>query len=301
MPPETATRPETARPRRSALFVPATNLRAQEKAKTLAADVLIFDLEDSVAPEVKETAREQLLPLLAAGGYGGREIVVRVNALDSQWAEADLAAVSRASVHGVLLPKVDSADDIHRAEAALNANGAPGDLAIWCMMETPRGVLNAQAIAAASPRLTCLAMGTSDLAKDLHAAHTPDRLPFLTSLGLCVLAARAAGVAILDSVYLDLNDEAGFAAICRQGRELGFDGKTVIHPKQLAATNETFSPGADELAWAEKIIAAYGAAAAAGKGVVVVDGQLIEHLHAAEARRLQAMAAAIKELEAALA
>ncbi len=277
------------RPRRSVLYMPGSNPRALEKGRGLPADGLILDLEDAVAPDAKATARDVVLSALRAGGYGRRELVVRVNALSTSWGQADLVAVARARAQAVLLPKVESADAVRQAEATLVAAGAPDELAIWCMIETPRGVLKSAEIAEASPRLACLVMGTSDLAKDLHAAHTPDRAPMLTSLGLCVLAARASGLAILDGVHLDLADDAGFAASCRQGRELGFDGKTLIHPKTIDAANAAFAPSAEEIAFARKIISAHAEAEAAGKGVVLVDGKLIESLHVQNARRLVAL------------
>ncbi len=281
--------PATDRPRRSVLYMPGSNPRALEKGRTLAADGLILDLEDAVAPDAKATARDVVISALRAGGYGRRELVVRVNALNTSWGQADLVAVARSRAQAVLLPKVESADAVRQAEATLVAAGAPAELAIWCMIETPRGVLKSAAIAEATPRLACFVMGTSDLAKDLHAAHTPDRAPMLTSLSLCVLAARANGLAILDGVHLDLSDDAGFAASCRQGRELGFDGKTLIHPKTIDVANAAFAPSADEIGFARKIIAAHGEAEAAGKGVVVVDGKLIEALHVQNARRLVAL------------
>jgi citrate lyase subunit beta/citryl-CoA lyase len=201
------------------------------------------------------------------------------------------------AVDGVLLPKVESADAVRLAVTALDNLGAPPSLAVWCMMETPLGMLHAEAIAAASPRVAGLVMGTSDLAKELHAAHTRDRLPMLTSLGLCLLAARAYGLAILDGVHLDLADDESFAASCRQGRELGFDGKTLIHPKTIEAANRVFAPSEDEVAWARRIIAAHAAAVAEGKGLLLVDGKLIENLHVAEAHRVVALADGIAELE----
>jgi citrate lyase subunit beta/citryl-CoA lyase len=192
--------------------------------------------------------------------------------------------------HGVLLPKVESADAVRQAEAVLAGAGAPDALAIWCMMETPLSMLHAEAIAASSPRVAGLVMGTSDLAKDLHAAHTRDRLPMITALGLCLLAARAYGLAILDGVHLDLGDDDGFSAACRQGRELGFDGKTLIHPKTIDIANRTFGPSADEVVHARRVIAAHADAVAAGKGVVLLDGALIENLHVEAARRMVALA-----------
>ena len=281
------------RPRRSMLYMPGSNARALEKGKTLPADALILDLEDAVAPDAKVAAREQVTEAVRAGGYGHRELLVRVNGLATPWGYDDLVAAATSGADAVLLPKVDSADMVRQVEAVLDAAGAPADLAIWCMMETPRGILHAEEIACASPRLGGLVMGTSDLAKALHAAHTALRLPLVTSLGLCLLAARAAGVAIMDGVYLDLSDDEGFAASCKQGAELGFDGKTLIHPKTLAAANEAFAPSDDEVAFSRKIIAAHAEAEAAGKGVVVVDGKLIENLHVENAKRLVALAEAI--------
>ena len=289
--------PASPRPRRSVLYMPGSNTRALEKARGLPADGLILDLEDAVAPDAKAMARENVAAALAAGDYGQRELVVRVNGLATPWGFDDLAVAARMGADAVLLPKVEGADAVRQAEALLVAAGAPSSLALWCMMETPLGVLHAEAIAAASPRVACLVMGTSDLAKDLHARHTRERLPMLTSLGLCLLAARAHGLAILDGVHLDLADDEGFAAACRQGRELGFDGKTLIHPKTIAAANATFAPSAEETAWARRVIAAHAEAEAAGKGVVLVDGKLIENLHVEDARRTVALAEQITEME----
>ena len=233
-----------------------------------------------------------------AGGYGRRELILRVNALNSPWGFEDLVAAATSGVDAVLLPKIESADAVRQAEQVLVAHGAPDSLAIWTMMETPRGMLRAEEIADSTPRMAAFVMGTSDLAKDLHCAHTPMRLPMITSLGLCMLAGRAAGLAVLDGVYLDLNDDEGFAASCRQGAELGFDGKTLIHPKTVGAANEAFAPSAAEIAWSRKIIAAHAEAEAAGKGVLLVDGKLIENLHVANARRLVALSEAIEALAA---
>jgi citrate lyase subunit beta/citryl-CoA lyase len=273
--------------------MPGANARALEKSRNLPADGLIFDLEDAVAPDAKEKAREQILAAVKQGGYGKREILIRTNGLNTPWGYDDLVAVAKAGADAVLLPKVESPEMVHQAESVLEAHGAPSDLAIWCMMETPRGMLHAEGIADASPRLGGLVMGTSDLAKDLQAQHTAMRLPLITSLGLCMLAARAARIAILDGVYLDLNDHEGFVDSCRQGAELGFDGKTLIHPKQLEAANEVFGPSEEELRLSRRIIEAYAAAEADGKGVVVVDGKLIEKLHVDHAERVVALAEAI--------
>ncbi|MBK1665350.1 CoA ester lyase [Rhodospirillum rubrum] len=276
----------SVRPRRSVLYMPGSNTRALEKARTLAADGLILDLEDATAPDAKEDARGHVCAAAQARSYGRREVLIRVNGLNTAWGHADLVACATSGCDGVLLPKVESADAVRQAEAILRAAGAPDDLALWCMMETPRGVLDVAAIAGASPRLAGLVMGTSDLAKDLHCAHTRERLPLITGLGLCLLAARANGLAILDGVHLDLQDDEGFALSCAQGRELGFDGKTLIHPKTIGAANAAFAPSAEEVAWSRRIIEAHAEAVREGKGVVLVDGKLVENLHVESARRL---------------
>ncbi len=273
--------------------MPGANARALEKGRTLDADGLILDLEDAVAPDAKSTARTQVVEAIGAGGYGHRELLLRVNGLSTPWGYDDLVAAATSGADAVLLPKVDSADMVRQAEQVLEGAGAPDALEIWCMMETPRGILRAEEIADASPRLGGFVMGTSDLAKDLHAAHTAMRLPMMTSLGICLLAARAAGIAILDGVYLDLSDADGFAASCMQGAELGFDGKTLIHPKQLEAANREFAPSEAEVDFSRRIIEAHAAAEAEGKGVLLVDGKLIENLHVENAKRLVAMAEAI--------
>ncbi len=281
------------RPRRSVLYVPGSNGRALEKARGLPADGLILDLEDAVAPAAKDVARRLALEALAAGGFGHRETVLRVNAPRTPWGAADLAAAARSGADAVLLPKVERAADVHAAVSALDAAGAPPALPVWCMIETPRGVLAANEIAASSPRLGCLVMGTSDLVKDLRARHTPARTEVLASLSAVLLAARANGLAALDGVHIDLSDEAGFEAACRQGRDLGFDGKTLIHPRTIDAANRIFAPGEAEVALARRIIAAHAAAEAAGQGVIVVDGRLVEALHVEESRRVVALAGAL--------
>ncbi len=282
------------RPRRSVLYMPGSNPRAQEKAKTLPVDGVILDLEDATAPDAKVEARAIIRRTLAdRAAYGRRELIVRVNGLDTPWGYEDLVEMAAAGADAILLPKVDSADVVRRSVAVLEANGAPAGLAVWCMLETARGVLRAEEIADSHPRLACFVMGTSDLARELDCAHTPLRLPMLTSLGLCLLAAKAAGLAILDGVYLDLQDAEGFEASCVQGRELGFDGKTLIHPRQIEAANRAFAPSEEEVARARKIIEAWRAAGAEGKGVVVVDGRLVENLHVAMAERTLALHEAI--------
>ena len=288
--------PAVFRPRRSLLYMPGSNPRALEKARSLPADGLIIDLEDAVAAAAKEEARAIVAAALAAGGYGGREIVLRVNPLDTPWGHADLAAAATLPIDAVLLPKVESADRVRLTVSLLEALGAPEQLSVWCMIETPLGILQAREIAAASPRLAVLVLGTSDLTTDLHAIATRDRLALITALGLAMLAARAHGLAILDGVHLDLTDEEGFALVCRQGRELGFDGKTLIHPTQIGPANAAFAPSAAEIEWSRRIIAAHAAAAAAGKGVVLVDGKLIESLHVENAQRLLGLAEGIEQI-----
>lgn len=293
--------PAHVRPRRSMLYMPGSNTRALEKGRSLPADALILDLEDAVAPDSKTEARANIVAALAEGGYGRREIIVRVNGLDTDWGANDIAAIAATGPDAILLPKVESAAMVQDAAERMATAGASENVSIMCMMETPLGILNAQEIAAASPRLSCLVMGTSDLVKDLHAAHTPERLPVLTSLSLVILAARAYGLAVVDGVHLDLQDDDGFAAQCQQGKELGFDGKTLIHPKTLAATNEIFAPSADEISEAHRVIDAHAEATAEGKGVVVLDGKLIENLHVENAKRVVATAEAIQALEQAAA
>ena len=285
--------PKSFRPRRSVLYMPGSNTRALEKGRSLAADALILDLEDAVAADAKIQARDNIMQAIAAGGYGYRELVVRINPLSTPWGYNDLAAICASKADALLLPKVESADMVRQAETAMASHGAPEDLAIWAMMETPLGMLHAEAVAASSPRLTCLVMGTSDLAKDLHASHTPDRMPMLTSLGMCLLAARAYKLDILDGVHLDLRDDEGLAYSCKQGAEMGFDGKTLIHPRTIEIANKAFSPSPEEVAWSHKIIAAHAAAMAEGKGVAVFEGKLIENLHVENAQRIVALAEAV--------
>ena len=278
------------RPRRSALYMPASNARALEKAKTLAADTVIFDLEDAVAPDAKTTARAAAVAAVKGGGYGTREILIRVNALDTAWAADDIAAAATLGADGIVLPKVGSAVDVRRAAEWLKDTHAPDSLTLWAMIETPRGVLAVQDIAAADSRLAGLIVGTADLAKDLHCAHPADRWPMLQALQMCVLAARAYDLVALDGVHLDIADMSAFDAACHQGRALGFDGKTLIHPNQIAGANAAFGPSEEDLARAHRIVAAHAAAAAQGQGVTLLDGRLVESLHVKEAERLLAQA-----------
>lgn len=288
----------TARPRRSVLYMPGSNARALEKGRTLSADGLILDLEDAVAPDAKEVARKQIVDAVKEGGYGMREILIRTNGLNTPWGYDDIVAASTSGADAILLPKVESADTVRQVEAIMDGAGAPAEMKIWCMMETPRGMLHAEEIADSTDRMGGFVMGTSDLAKELRCAHTPMRLPFMMSLNVCILAARAAGIAILDGVYLDLSDDEGFVEHCKQGQELGFDGKTLIHPKTVAKANEIFGPSDAEVEWSKKIIAAHADAEKEGKGVVVVDGKLIENLHVVTAKQVVAQAEAIVKMEA---
>lgn len=288
---------QSAHPRRSILYMPGSNARALEKGRGLDADGLILDLEDAVAPDAKETAREQILSALKEGGYGNRELIVRVNALGTPWGADDIRAIATSGADAILLPKVDNAEMVRAVEKLMVDCGAPHQMTIWCMMETPLGTLHAEKIAFSTPRLGGFVLGTSDLAKDLHATHTRYRLPMITSLGLCLLAARAAGISIIDGVHLDLADDEGFRNSCIQGLELGFDGKSLIHPKTIAVANEIFAPSQAEVDWSRTIISAHGEAEKEGKGVIVIDGKLIENLHVENARRLVNMAEAISKKE----
>jgi citrate lyase beta subunit len=290
---------QTVRPRRSVLYMPGANTRALEKARTLPADALIFDLEDAVAPEAKEAARTNVVLAAESRAYGKREIAIRCNGLGTPWGEADIEAIAKSGADAILVPKVESATQVTHVVSLLDTAGAPTDMAVWAMMETPKGILRAEEIAGAHPRLGLFVMGTNDLVKDMRARHTPMRLPMITALGIGMLAARAHGLAILDGVYNDIQDSEGFRAVCQQGLEMGFDGKTLIHPSQVEPCNEIFAPSVAELEMAGKIVAAFKAAQAEGKGVVTVDGRMIENLHVEQAERALALASAIKELQAA--
>jgi citrate lyase subunit beta/citryl-CoA lyase len=283
------------RPRRSVLYMPGSNPRALEKARGLAADCLLLDLEDAVAPEAKLEARGLVCAAVTAGGFGRRELIVRVNALDSPWGEADLHAAAAARPDAILVPKVSGPGDVEAAEAHLARSDAAGKIALWVMMETPLAILNAREIAASArrTRLAVLVMGTNDLAKELHCSQLPGREPLLASLATAVLAARAYGLCVIDGVCNDIQDTEGFAAVCRQGAALGFDGKTLIHPSQIEAANRIFAPRPKEVAWARQIIAAFEEPENKGKGVIRVEGRMVELLHAEEARRTVALADAI--------
>jgi citrate lyase subunit beta/citryl-CoA lyase len=281
------------KPRRSVLYMPGANERALEKAKTLPADALILDLEDAVAPDAKEAARERVCAAASSGEYGSREVTIRVNGLDTEWHDGDLRAVAQAGPAAVVVPKVNSVSDVRNIERALEFGGAPEHTKIWAMVETPIAMLHAEEIAAASERLSVLVMGTNDLANELHAEFVPGRTPLLGGLSLCLLAARATGKVILDGVYNDVKDPEGFEAECLQGRQFGFDGKTLIHPGQIEPCNRVFAPSKEEIAQARKIISAFEEAKAEGRGVATVDGRMIENLHVANAQRILALADAL--------
>lgn len=285
------------RPRRSALYLPGNNARALEKGKTLPADVLIFDLEDAVGPDAKTEARTKVCDAVASGSYSPREVVVRVNGRGTDWHDDDLAAVAGSPAHAVLVPKVETGDQVRALAATLERLGAPGELQLWVMIETPRSFLKADEIASASERLAALVVGTNDLVNDLHALDVPGRAPVVPALALAVLGARAAGKAVLDGVFNAITDAAGFRAEAHQGREMGFDGKTLIHPSQIGPANDAFGPSPGEVADARKIVAAYGQARAAGNSVITVDGRMIESLHVRNAERILALAERISETE----
>lgn len=281
-----------SRPWRSMLYIPGSKERALEKARALPCDAIIFDLEDAVAPEEKARARGLLAQTLATADYGGRARIVRVNGFDTEWGAEDVAAVAHLPVEGILLPKVDSPADIDRLAAA--APGRP----LWAMMETCTGVLNAAAIAA-HPAMAGFVIGTNDLAKEIGCRFRPDRMPLLGALQTCLMAARAQGLVCMDGVYNAFKDDQGLTWECEQGRDLGFDGKTLIHPAQVEICNSFFGPGEDEIALAQRQIAAFQEAQARGEGVAVVDGRIVENLHIVTARQVLARAEAIAALEAA--
>ena len=284
----------TYRPRRSVLYMPAANQRALEKAKDIPADALIFDLEDAVAPDAKELAREQACNAAASSDYGNRELTIRCNGLDTPWGREDILAAAEAAPSAVVIPKVDGPEYLAQVSEVLDEGGAPAATEIWAMVETPAGILCVDQIAQFE-RTAVLVMGTNDMAKELRASITQDRHALLPYLAMCLLAARAADVGILDGVYNDIKNEEGFEQVCRQGAEMGFDGKTLIHPSQVTPTNESFSPSLDELDFHQRVIEEFEAAQNEGRGVLTVDGKMIENLHVDEARRAIAMAQVIAE------
>ncbi len=285
------------RPRRSVLYMPGSNERALEKAKTLPADALILDLEDSVAPEAKEMARRQVCAAVEQGGYGRREVVIRINALDTPWGSADLEAAARVPADAILVPKVSQPADVLRAAEKAISAGASRTVRLWAMVETPAAILNAREIAAvaADPRslLACFVMGTNDLLKESRARALDGRVAVVPWLAITILAGRAYGLDVIDGVYNDFKNAEGFRAECEQGRTLGMDGKTLIHPSQIDPCNQVFSPSPEEIAWAHRVITAFAAGESAGKGVINVDGRMVERLHLAMAERTVAIGEAI--------
>ena len=288
------------RPRRSVLYMPGSNVRALEKAKTLPVDGVIVDLEDSVAPETKETARKQAADAVKAGGFGGREVFIRINGVDSPWHADDLSAAARAAPDVILVPKVSNPDTLELIGRRLLDMGTDRKTRVWAMIETPLAIFNILSIAAeardSETRLSGFVMGTNDLAKDTRARLVPGRAPMLPWLSMCVAAARIHGIDILDGVYNDIGNADGFINECRQGVDLGFDGKTLIHPSQIEPCNAAFSPSPAEVEWARKMIEAFDLPENRGKGVVSIDGRMVERLHADMARRTVAIAEAIQRL-----
>ncbi|WP_313406967.1 CoA ester lyase [Aeromicrobium sp.] len=283
------------RPRRSVLYMPGANERALEKAKSIDADALILDLEDSVSPDAKEAGRANVCAAVASGEYGHRELAIRVNSIGTQWHDDDVAAAAKAGPDAILVPKVESAEQVRSLVAAIEAAGAPDSTALWAMIETPQALLHAEDIAAAHERLTVIVMGTNDIVNETYGLHVPGRNPLvLTALSWTLLAVRAAGKVVIDGVYNDVKDAEGFAAEARQGREMGFDGKTLIHPSQVDPANEAFAPSEGDVERAQGMIAAFEEATAAKKGVATFNGKMIEELHIRDAKRILAYAEALQ-------
>ncbi len=284
----------TIRPRRSVLYMPGSNARALEKAASLPADALILDLEDAVAPEAKDIARTQVCAAVRDRRFGKREIIIRVNGLDTPWGHRDMEAAVAADPDAILVPKIDGPDDVAHAHQHMSV--AADSCALWLMIETPRAILNAKAIASAGGRLTCFVLGTNDLVKELHARHTPGREALMASLNIAVLAARANRLSVVDGVYNDIANVGGFQAMCEQGRAMGFDGKTLIHPSQVEPCNQAFSPDLEEIAQSRAILAAFSLPENKGKGTIALNGRMVELLHAEIARQTVALADAIEAL-----
>ncbi len=282
------------RPRRSVLYMPSSNERALEKAKTIACDALILDLEDAVAPEAKPEARRNAAAAVTSGEYGDRELTIRVNSIGTEWHDEDIRAAAQAGPHGIVVPKVNSADEVRSLVAAIESAGAPEHTRLWAMVETPEAIFNVRELAAASPRLAVLVMGTNDLVKETYSEHVPGRAPLLAALSLSLLAARAAGIAILDGVYNDVKNLDGFLDECEQGRQFGFDGKTLIHPGQVEGANAAFAPSEQAVEDARGLIAAWDARET---GVVTYNGRMVENLHVESAQRTLSIRAAIGALD----
>ncbi|MBJ7362002.1 MAG: CoA ester lyase [Ilumatobacteraceae bacterium] len=285
----------TMRPRRSVLYMPAANERALDKAKSLPADALIFDLEDAVSPDAKPDARRNAVAAARSGEYGNKEITIRCNGLETQWGADDLTAAAMAGVSAVVIPKINSVREVEAVSSALATAGAPGSMKIWAMIETPTAIFDVRAIAA-HPRVQTLVMGTNDLAKELRATQIRGRAPLMHHLATALLAAREAGKIILDGVFNDIKDADAFRDECLQGAQMGFDGKTLIHPSQVEIANDVWAPTADEVDYAQRVIAAFEEATAEGRGVITVDGRMIENLHVDNARRVLAVQQAIESL-----
>ena len=283
------------RPRRSVLYMPAANERALDKAKSIPADALIFDLEDAVSPDAKPDARRNAVAAARSGEYGNKEITIRCNGLETQWGADDLTAAAMAGVSAVVIPKINSVREVEAVSSALATAGAPGSMKIWAMIETPTAIFDVRAIAA-HPRVQTLVMGTNDLAKELRATQIRGRAPLMHHLATALLAAREAGKIILDGVFNDIKDADAFRDECMQGAQMGFDGKTLIHPSQVEIANDVWAPTADEVDYAQRVIAAFEEATAEGRGVITVDGRMIENLHVDNARRVLAVQQAIESL-----
>jgi citrate lyase subunit beta/citryl-CoA lyase len=283
------------RPRRSVLYMPAANERALDKAKTIAADCLIFDLEDAVSPDAKTDARANAVAAARSGEYGRREVTIRCNALSTQWGADDIAAAATSGISAVVIPKINSVSEVDAVSTVLSKAGAPQDLMIWAMVETPTAIFDVRHIAA-HPRVAALVMGTNDLAKELRATQIPGRAPLVPHLATALLAARESGKVILDGVFNDVKDLDAFRAECVQGATMGFDGKTLIHPSQVDIANDVWAPSPEEVDYSKRVIAAFEEAATEGRGVITVDGRMIENLHVDNARRVLAVQKAIEEL-----
>ena len=283
------------RPRRSVLYMPAANERALDKAKSIPADALIFDLEDAVSPDAKPDARRNAVAAARSGEYGNKEITIRCNGLETQWGADDLTAAAMAGVSAVVIPKINSVREVEAVSSALATAGAPGSMKIWAMIETPTAIFDVRAIAA-HPRVQTLVMGTNDLAKELRATQVRGRAPLMHHLATALLAAREAGKIILDGVFNDIKDADAFRDECLQGAQMGFDGKTLIHPSQVEIANDVWAPTAEEVDYAQRVIAAFEEATAEGRGVITVDGRMIENLHVDNARRVLAVQQAIESL-----
>jgi citrate lyase subunit beta / citryl-CoA lyase len=283
------------RPRRSVLYMPSSNERALEKAKTIPCDALILDLEDAVAPDAKEAARANAVAAAGSGEYGHREITIRCNGLDTPWGADDVAAAATSGAASVVIPKVGSVAYLDEISQRLDAAGAPAELTIWAMVETPTAIMDIRSIAA-HPRVNVLVMGNNDLAKELRTGVLPERTPLLPALAMALLGAREAGKVILDGVYNDVQDADGFRAEAEQGKAMGFDGKTLVHPSQVGPANDVWAPDDDEIDFSRRVISAFEEAEAEGRGVITVDGRMIEHLHVENAKRILAVADAIAAL-----